>query len=337
MADTNKDFLSEVSDFFSEIVLSKTKDPVKEIEICHRRLLEEDNPWVLTYLLQLRDMLGKEGSGKEKLEEIFKQENEELRAKAKESDNMILIPGSKFLRGSYEYSKEWPVRWIELDEFFIDRYPVTNEDFIKFLNSYYSENKKIKDEGDNILIDFEYSKIKEMKEGIFTIEKGYEMHPVTGVTWYAARAYCRGRGDGYRLPTEAEWEKAARGLYGRRYPWGNEFEYKCITVESGREGTVDVETCGEGKSPYECYYMAGNVWEWCVDHYKSDYYKNCPQKNPEYSERDEDFEGLRYINKVLRGGSWYNFRGSARCAFRDRVISDGRNDGIGFRCVRTKK
>ena len=115
------------------------------------------------------------------------------------------------------------------------------------------------------------------KKGL-TIKVGYEDHPVVGVTWHGAQAYCKWRSalerSECRLPTEAEWEKAARGCLGRRYPWGNDFaKEKCNTDESGIEDTSKTGSFPDGRSAYGCLDMAGNVLEWCQDDYQRDFYR----------------------------------------------------------------
>jgi iron(II)-dependent oxidoreductase len=137
------------------------------------------------------------------------------------------------------------------------------------------------------------------------------------VTWHGATGYCKWRskkeGITYCLPTEEEWEKATRGTDGRRYPWGDEFDKaKCNTSESGIGTTTLVNKYQDGASPYGCYDMAGNVWEWT---------------NSWYNEEKR--------SKVLRGGSWYFNYVDARCASRFRFLPGDRLIDIGFRCART--
>jgi formylglycine-generating enzyme required for sulfatase activity len=215
--------------------------------------------------------------------------------------DMVYVPPGPFIYGM-ESESNLCVANME-HGFWIDRYPVTNRQFCDFLLA--CGNKK---EGRVAWLDHERSRIGKR----FAPEPGYEQHPVTGVNWYGANAFAAWAGK--RLPTEQEWEKAARGVDGRRYPWGEEFgSQRCNTAESGIKDTSPVGQFGEvGCSIYGCEDMAGNVWEWTASPWSKD--------------------GER---RVIRGGSWFSFHDLAACAYRDGYNPGFRSDLIGFRCAGT--
>jgi formylglycine-generating enzyme required for sulfatase activity len=224
-------------------------------------------------------------------------------------ENMVYIPSGQFIMG-----EEDNIRIASLKEgFFIDKYQVTNARFCAFLNERGNQQ-----EGGKEWIDLEGSYEKERcrikRDGdCFAVESGFEDHPVIYVSWYGASAYAKLSGK--RLPAEEEWEKAARGIDGRVYPWGNEFDKKkCNTDESKIDHATPVKNYQEGRSPYGCLNIAGNSWEWT---------NSC------YNEEKE--------LKVLRGGSWYSYRNDARCANCDRSNPVGMDSLNGFRCARTLK
>jgi formylglycine-generating enzyme required for sulfatase activity len=225
---------------------------------------------------------------------------------------MVKIPAGKFLMGSTKgqaaqtikdgldakyVEREQPQHTVELSEYSIGKYPITNLEYQAFLR----EVKHKPPQG----WDGEQ----------FPADKG--KHPVVNVSWDDATAYCKwlsGKtGKQYRLPTEAEWEKAARGEDGRVYPWGESFDPKnANTDETKIGGTSDVGRFSpQGDSPYGCADMAGNVWEWCNDWFSENEYKQRQekkQKNPQGPQTGS--------YRVLGGGSFRDGHWYARCASR---------------------
>ncbi len=235
----------------------------------------------------------------------------------KDDSKMVLIPAGTFLYGSRHddknaHSDEKPQIVVDLPAFYMDIYPVTNEQFCKFLNSNNPNEERLK-KWINLKGSHEKRKsmIKNVKKN-YIVENCYNNHPVVFITWHGANEYAKWAGK--RLPTKHEWEKAARGSDGRIYPWGNKFNKKhCNSIESSVRKTSVVSEYPDGKSCYGCYDMAGNVWEWTSSYY---------DKN-----KDGEF--------VLRGGSWSDTNSKCRCAFSNFFVTLYSNGNVGFRCART--
>lgn len=201
---------------------------------------------------------------------------------------MRLIPASKFSFGDGQ------VR--ELPDFYIDTWPVTNEEYQRFI---FENNIKPPST-------WRWGKFPEKKAN----------HPVTGVSWYEATAYAKWTGK--RLPTVAEWEQAARGMDVRHYPWGEGFDIQhCNTSESGQKTTTSVTQYQIGASIYGVLDMAGNVWEWTTDEIKP---RGLGRQDQE-------------TKRVLKGGSWKTTKGSAECVAFTSAWPHEQLDDVGFRCV----
>ncbi len=220
----------------------------------------------------------------------------------KDGSVLIEIPASKFTMGSNDgENDENPVHTVYLDKYYIGKYEVTVNQFRKFVNStgYKTDAEKA---GGAYIYDDGVKKTDANWNNPYFIQA--DNSPVTYVSWNDAKTYCDWVG--LRLPTEAEWEKAARGTDGRSYPWGNSWDgNKCnhgsslspyIDASDGYEKISPVGSFPSGVSPYGVYDMAGNVWEWCNDWYGDSYYSISPNTNP---------AGPSYgTTKVLRGGGW---------------------------------
>jgi len=236
-------------------------------------------------------------------------------------ENMVLIPAGEFIMGSnridtdakavqYGSRKPWfanesPERKVSLKEFYIDRTEVTNAAYSKFIAA---ASRKAP-------ANWPQGKVPEGK-GDF---------PVTSVSWFDAAEYCKWRGA--RLPSEQEWEKAARGTDGRIFPWGDDFDLKKVNTLGKYGGTTAVGKFSEGASPYGVLDMAGNVIEWTADWYG---------QYPGNTYDDKDY-GERF--KVLRGGGWggighYTMQVYVSAPFRSIADPKGAYNDVGFRCVK---
>ena len=212
-----------------------------------------------------------------------------------------------------EVPNEKPVHSVYIDAFYMDEYEVTNAEYAAFLNA---KGKHTESGKTWLHIGSTRARI-EYVAGVYRAKGGYENHPVTYVSWYGAVAYSKWKGK--RLPTEAEWEKAARGnLSGLTYPWGN-------TIDSSKAnygGNIgDTTAVGEyTANGYGLYDMAGNVWEWCLDEYNGGFYAVSPSQNPLSGANSiewilDNYTGVE-SSRVLRGGSWSNTAQFVRVADR---------------------
>jgi formylglycine-generating enzyme required for sulfatase activity len=223
-------------------------------------------------------------------------------------DEMVPVPGGVFIMGDERNGDERPSHTVHVDGFRIGKYPVTNQQYAKFVAA--------TDHGPP-----QHWRAKTPPRDIWN-------HPVINVSWYDTCAYCdwlsEVRGEKVRLPTEAEWEKAARGTDGREYPWGKDPDPNKANSRHTKIGAVSAVGCfPTGQSPYDCLDMAGNVLEWTSSLHKP------------YPYRPDDGREDRSVIKIrtLRGGSWYNSDGIVRCAYR--YFNDPRvgDVWVGFRVV----
>ena len=251
--------------------------------------------------------------------------------KGKDGAPMIKVPSGPFLMGANDGPRnERPEHQVFLNAYYIDQFEVTMGLYQKFLDDTRHDLPPLWDDG-------------------AAYEEGAD-RPAVGMAWGSAKAYCEWAGK--RLPTEAEWEKGARGTDGRRYPWGHmqpfvdiarynlgttgwvNYKITLAPVTSGVTGMSIRHGLKQGtKSPYGLYHMAGNAAEWVSDWYDRRYYAESPEKNPKGPETGD--------KKVFRGGSWEDPPGKLRVTSRMSAEPDfpiEANDlTIGFRCVQSAK
>ena len=252
--------------------------------------------------------------------------NRYIESKAPFELEMILIPAGKFLMGSDPdkdsgaYGDEQPQHSLDLPDYYLAETPVTNAQYAGFVES--TGHKAP-----------EHFTPKNRRP-----PKGKENHPVVNVSWHDAIAYCKWLSDvtgkNYRLPSEAEWEKGARGTDGRIYPWGDEPDRKKANyAETGVTDTAEVGCFPEGASPYGLLGMAGNVWEWTRSLWGDDVDEREFKYPYDPEDGREDLEARDDVRRVLRGGSFSTYERSMRCANRNRNNSVDRDWVIGFRAA----
>ena len=244
--------------------------------------------------------------------------------------NMMFIPAGKFDMGSNDKDAEddeKPRHTVYLDAFYIDRYEVTNAKYKRFVDA---NPEWEKDRIPKKYHDGDY--LKHWNGNNYPPGKG--THPVVYVSWYAAMAYAEWNGK--RLPTEAEWEKAARGdRYGRDYAWGDSLDPHKANFGENIGDTTPVGTYD--MNGYGLYDMTGNVWEWCLDEYDTNFYAISPSRNPLAGGTLKDvlsnWKDVRSV-RVLRGGSWASNAKFVRVSDRTRFTPKITNNARGFRCVK---
>ena len=246
----------------------------------------------------------------EKIQQRLQQSPEDMASTQYHARSMAVVPAGEFRMGSATGdADEQPVHQVYMDAFSMDVHQVSVRHYARFLEATHHE------------VPPDWSIMNRPQ---------HQDRPVANVDWAEAAAYCTWAGK--RLPTEAEWEKAARGTDGRIYPWGNELPTQGHAT-SGKEiwsnhaVLTPVGTFEEGKSPYGIYDMAGNVWEWVSDWYDPDYYQTSPSQNPAGPPTGG--------HKVIRGGSWGSGPKNLRSADREIHLPSFRGYGTGFRCAKT--
>jgi len=286
---------------------------------------------------------------------VARAEGQERLIKGEDGADMVLVPAGAFWMGSAAediqvrvdecqrtvkpenrakcgewFADEGPQRQVFLDAFYIDRYEVTNARFEKFVaaNAYRTTAEA---EGWGWVLQQKNgaSQWERLKGATWRTPGGpgtaaAATHPVVQVSWYDAEAYCRWASK--RLPTEAEWEKAARGVDGRRYPWGEDWNPSRANGDMGVKTTRPVGGYPAGASPYDVHDLTGNVFEWVADWYDASFYRKGQDRNPAGASSGEQ--------RVLRGGGWHSRPIALRVASRGSGMPDFRYNYTGFRCAK---
>jgi len=222
---------------------------------------------------------------------------------------MMYVPAGEFTMGSDTYDDEKPIHSVNLDAYYIDKFEVTNAKYAECVDAGVCDSPK---------------QSASYTRTAYYSNPEFDNYPVIYVSWDMAKTYCEWRGG--RLPTEAEWEKAARGLDGRTYPWGEDISCDKLNYNNCKGDTTKVGSYAAGVSPYGLYDMAGNVWEWT-----SSLYKPYP-----YTTNDGREDSLSSNSRALRGGSWVSGDDVVRSAVRYNLAPDYILNFIGFRCARSE-
>ncbi|HEX6035538.1 MAG TPA: SUMF1/EgtB/PvdO family nonheme iron enzyme, partial [Anaerolineales bacterium] len=236
---------------------------------------------------------------------------------------LVYIPAGRFKMGSESgNSNQAPVHRVLLAGYWMDRTEITNEMFVRFLNAEGNQQEggiTWLDPIDPFVWVFE-------KDGLWQTLPGKENFPITKVSWYGAKAYCQWAGRD--LPTEAQWEYAAAGTGGRRFPWGMGAPDCERARFSGCENKpVEAGSLRSGSSPFGIFDLAGNVAEWVNDRYAADYYRGSPAENPPGPSNG--------YYRVIRGGYWGSTYIGLQTSHRDWAGADEQISGVGFRCALT--
>lgn len=292
----------------AEHILKAKKDKFTQPECksCHTGIAEKSPPSPFSTPARLA---GKTNLLLKSLIQAVPDSRPKGKVRKQEKSSMALIPAGEFIMGSNErWDDEAPEHMSSTDAFYIDLNEVTNKDYKNFVDATKSTPPFHWPDGN--------------------LPKGKANHPVVYVSWFDAKDYCSWADK--RLPTEQEWEKAARGEDGLIYPWGNEWSLdKSNNPYKNSTGTEPVGSYPEGRSPYGLYDISGNVWEW-VD----SYYLPHPGNPVTRAEYGED-------KRVLKGGSWFDCLSygcglSAPTFNRSFFTPEVKNNSFGFRCAKTK-
>ena len=249
---------------------------------------------------------------------------------AQDAENMILISAGTFTMGSdSRAADEKPMHKVYLDAYYISKYEVTNAEYYEFWKLQAASLQKVSQHTPE-----NFTHLPQIGDWPARA-KQFPNHPVVGISWHDANAYAVWKG--MRLPTEAEWEKAARGYTDRIWPWGNAMEPHANTAanDDGYENRLaPVGSFPKGKSYYGVMDMAGNVWEWTADWYSDVYYWSSSQaaaKRPKKNPTGPDVGSWR----VIRGGSWIDKIARCSTTFRFYFYPNLKTSFVGFRLAKT--
>jgi formylglycine-generating enzyme required for sulfatase activity len=236
------------------------------------------------------------------------------------------ISNGAFLMGSEASKRETPIHEVQVAGFWLARYPVTNAEYQLFIDDGgYESQQWWSEAGWQMRQKEAWTEPRFWKE----IKRNDGKRPVIGVSWYEASAFCtwvtKKTGNKVRLPTEAEWEKAARGIDSHTFPWGETEPNETLCNLSVDEMTPVGQFSPGGDSPYGCADMVSNMWEWCLSKYAPYPYEDDDGRN------EENEPGTR----VLRGGSWSLDWNDLRCSYRSKSLPQSTGNDVGFRCAST--
>ncbi|MEC7988081.1 MAG: SUMF1/EgtB/PvdO family nonheme iron enzyme [Myxococcota bacterium] len=254
------------------------------------------------------------------------------------------IPAGNFWRGDDTTPLAGPMREIYLSDYCLDRFEVRNDAFAAFLQARLAEGYQNENDLGQPLYDFDddddvYDPTISFTDGTYAAVEGRADHPVTEVWHWSADAFCQFWDK--ELPTEAQWEKGARGTDRRRYPWGD-VDPDCEKANYGNPqqrcvgDTLPVGMHEDGISPYGLHDMAGNVSEWVWDYYQADYFSESEDTDPLGPDSGfyEDETGQSFVARIARSGNHSTDEGSLQVFHRTPEPADGSSNGLGFRCAR---